>query len=56
MNKKTRHLVNFEMKSRFLERFEAVLKDKGLNKSEVIRGLLNEYIEKNENRIKDDNI
>jgi metal-responsive CopG/Arc/MetJ family transcriptional regulator len=47
MEKRERKLMNFEIKPILLERFNTVCKEKGLNKSEVIRSLINNYIEKN---------
>jgi metal-responsive CopG/Arc/MetJ family transcriptional regulator len=41
-------IISFEVKPRLLERFNEVCDEKGLYKSEIMRNLLNEYIEKNE--------
>jgi metal-responsive CopG/Arc/MetJ family transcriptional regulator len=43
-----RTLINFELKPVLLERFDKILIKKGLGKSEVLRAMVNEYIEKNE--------
>jgi len=40
-------VVTFEIKPTLLERFDEVLGKKGLGKSETIRGLIHEFIEKN---------
>lgn len=43
-----RTIVNFELKPTLLERFNRVLEKKGLGKSEVLRSMINEFVEKNE--------
>ena len=39
-------VVSFEIKPRLIERFEEILREKGMGKSEVMRGLINQYVEK----------
>lgn len=40
-------VVIVRLHKRLLERFDAIIEDLGLNRSEVIRMIMNEYIEKN---------
>lgn len=42
-----RKLINFEIKPRLLGRLDEIVEDKGLNRSEVIRCLINEFVNKN---------
>ncbi len=41
-------VVSFEIKPRLIERFDRILIKKGMGKSETMRNLINNYVEKYE--------
>ena len=46
-NRKTK-IISFEVKPRLLDRLNALCDEKGLCKSEILRNLLNQYLEVND--------
>ena len=44
-----RKVINFEIKPRLLERLDCIVIEKGMNRSEVIRCLINQYVDKHKN-------
>ncbi len=47
-NKSKRSLMNFEIKTNLSKRFIKICVKKGLSRSEVIRGLIDKYVEEQE--------
>ncbi len=43
-----RKVINFEIRPRLLERLDKIAEDEGLNRSEIIRSLVNGYVTKRE--------
>jgi len=46
-NNRKGKVVSFEIKPRLLDRFNEICEEKGLSKSELMRSLINNYIENN---------
>ncbi len=46
-NNRKGKVVSFEIKPRLLERFNEICEEKGLSKSELMRNLINQYLEIN---------
>lgn len=46
--KRNTKLVTFESSPILLDKFDVIIHNKGIKRSEVIRQLMNEYIEKND--------
>lgn len=52
-NNRKGKVVSFEIKPRLLDRFNEICEEKGFSKSELMRSLINDYIEKNSKELID---
>ena len=46
IRKRNTKIISFEVKPRLLDRFNELCDEKGLSKSEILRNLLNDHLEK----------